>query len=144
MIVYARRGDWANAAAQAEKVLANDPASHRALRVRYDAYSELGDGEKAKQALAALAKADPTALIGSFFDAGVAKFNANDSQGAIADFTRVIEIDPDHATAHYYLGLCYTNASKPALAKTHLERFVALAPGDANAATAREMLQYLK
>jgi tetratricopeptide (TPR) repeat protein len=144
MIVYARKNDWANAAAQAEKVLANDPASLRALRIRHEAYAKLGDTEKAKQALEALAKADPTALIGSFFDAGVAKFNANDAQGAIADFTEVVELDADHATAHYYLGLCYTSTSKPDLAKTHLERFVALAPNDANAASAREMLKYLK
>jgi tetratricopeptide (TPR) repeat protein len=144
MIVYARKNDWANAATQADKVLANDPASLRALRIRHEAYAKLGDTEKAKQALDALAKADPKALIGSFFDAGVAKFNANDSEGAIADFTKVIELDADYATAHYYLGLCYTSASKPDLAKTHLERFVALAPNDANAAAAREMLKYLK
>jgi tetratricopeptide (TPR) repeat protein len=144
MIVYARKKDWTNAAAQAEKVLATDPDNLRALRVRHDAYAQLGDQEKAKLALDALAKADPTALAGSFFDAGIAKFNANDSAGAIADFSKVIELDPGHATAHYYLGLCYTSASKPDLAKTHLERFLELAPNDANAATAREMLKYLE
>jgi tetratricopeptide (TPR) repeat protein len=144
MVVYSRKNDWANAAAQADKVLARDSANLRALRMRYEAYSHLGDEEKKQQAFDALAKADPASLVGAFFDSGIAKFNANDTPGAIADFSRVVELKPEHASAHYYLGLCYANASKPDLAKTHLQRFLELAPNDANASTAREMLKYLK
>jgi tetratricopeptide (TPR) repeat protein len=144
MIIYARRNDWAKVAAQAEKVLASEPGNLKALRLRYDAYSQLGDQEKQKQALDALGKADPTALTGSIFDSGIKKFNANDTQGAIAEFSRVLELDPDNANTHYYLGLCYSSTSQPDLAKKHLERFLELAPSDANAATAREMLKYLK
>ena len=64
MIVYSRKNDWANAAAQAEKVLATDPQNLRALRVRHDAYKRLGDKAKEKEAFDALAKADPAALAG--------------------------------------------------------------------------------
>lgn len=144
MIVYARKGDWAKAAAQAEQTVARDPANLRALRLRHEAYGHLGDQAKEKEAFDALAKADPGALAGALLDAGIAKFNANDMQAAIADLSRVVEIDPKRATAHYYLGLCYTNTSKPDLAKTHLQRFLELAPDNPNAAGAREMLKYLE
>lgn len=144
MIVYARKGDWANAAAQAEKAIAHDPANLRALKLRHEAYTKVGDAAKAKEALDALVKVDPAAVTGSLLDAGIAKFNANDVQGAIADLSRVVELEPNRAVAHYYLGLCYTNTSKPDLAKTHLQRFLELAPADPNAAGAREMLKYLK
>jgi tetratricopeptide (TPR) repeat protein len=144
MVVYARRNDWAKAAAQAEKTLAQDPDNLRALRLRHDAYGRLGDQAKEKEAFDALAKADPKALAGALLDSGIAKFNANDTPGAIADLVQVVAIEPDRALAHYYLGLCYTNSSKPAEAKTHLQRFLELAPDDPNAAGAREMLKYLK
>jgi tetratricopeptide (TPR) repeat protein len=145
MIVYARRNEWAKAAAQAEKVLARDPNDLRALRLRHDAYGRLGDQAKEKEAFDALAKADPRALASALLDSGIAKFNANDTAGAIADLKQVVEIQPDGANAHYYLGLCYTNSSKPAEAKTHLQRFLELAPpDDPNAAGAREMLKFLK
>ena len=144
MIVYARKGDWAKAAAQAEQAIARDPANLRALRLRHEAYGHLGDQAKEKEAFDALAKADPGALAGALLDSGIAKFNANDTQAAIADLSRVVEIDPKRAIAHYYLGLCYTNTSKPDQAKTHLQRFLELAPDDPNAAGAREMLKYLK
>ena len=65
-------------------------------------------------------------------------------QGAIADFEQVAELDPEHASAHYYLGLCYTNTAETSQAKAHLHRFLELAPDDSNAAAAREMLKYLE
>ncbi len=144
MIVYARKSDWAKAAAQAEQTIAHDPANLRALRLRHEAYGHLGDQAKEKEAFEALARADPKALAGALLDSGIAKFNANDIEGAVADLSRVVEIEPAAASAHYYLGLCYTNTSKPDQAKTHLQRFLELAPDDPNAAGAREMLKYLK
>ena len=93
MVVYGRKNDWANAVAQAEKVLANDPQNLRALRIRHDGYTRLGDKAKEKEAFDALAKADPDALAGALLDSGINKFNANDTAGAIADLDQVVQID---------------------------------------------------
>jgi tetratricopeptide (TPR) repeat protein len=144
MLVYARKNDWTNAVAQADQVLAKDPKNLRALRLRHDAYTKLGDTAKAKEALDALAAADPGALAGSLVDSGMAKFNANDAAGAIADLSKAIELDPKRAQAQYYLGLAYANTGKNDQAKTHLQQFLELAPNDPNAQGAREMLKYLK
>jgi tetratricopeptide (TPR) repeat protein len=144
MVLYARKNDWTSAAAQAEKVLAKDPKNLRALRTRREAYAKLGDTAKEKEALDALAAADPGALAASLVDSGIAKFNHNDTQGALDDLSRAVELDPGKAQAHYYLGLCYANASKNAEAKTHLQRFLELAPDDPNAQGAREMIKFLK
>ena len=144
MILQVRREDWQQAAQRAEQLLALEPQNALALRARWDAYRNLGEAERAEAAFEALAEVDRTALADSLLEAGIATFNAGDAQGAIADLARAAEIDPDRAIAHYYLGLCYTNTGQPALARTHLQRFVELAPDDPNAASAREMLKYLE
>ncbi|HVS66385.1 MAG TPA: tetratricopeptide repeat protein [Thermoanaerobaculia bacterium] len=144
MVVYARRGEWRKAAERAEQMLERDPSNERALRVRYEAYREIGDAEKEKEALAALARVDSAALASAFLETGLAKFDAGDVAGAIVDLEKVVELAPDVASAHYYLGLCYTNTGEPTKAKARLERFVELAPNDPNAASAREMLRYLE
>ena len=50
---------------------------------------------------------------------------------------------PDHAKANYLLGIALVGED-PAKAKGLLEKFIALAPNDPDAATAKEMLQYLE
>ncbi|MDX1383953.1 MAG: tetratricopeptide repeat protein, partial [Thermoanaerobaculia bacterium] len=144
MLVYARQGRWQEAAAKAEQVLATDPGDKRALRVRYDSYTELGDEARSREAFDALAAVDPARLAETFFDSGVAKFNAGDTAGAAADLERVVALTPDNSAAHYNLALSYTNMGSSAKAKEHFEAFLRLAPDDPNAATAREMMQYLE
>jgi hypothetical protein len=42
------------------------------------------------------------------------------------------------------LGLCYSGTGATEKAKSHLERFLELAPSDVDAPLAQEMLKYLK
>jgi tetratricopeptide (TPR) repeat protein len=58
-------------------------------------------------------------------------------------FGKVLEVDPNYALAHYYLGLINVGLGASAEAKAHLERFLELAPNDQEAKSAREMLGYL-
>ncbi len=144
MLVYARQEKWSEAAPQAESFLAANPGNARALRVRYEAYRGLGDQVKSQAAFDALAEVDPAALAKTFSESGVTKFNAGDIAGAAIDLERVIELVPENASAHYHLGLAYSNSEESAKAKEHLEKFLALAPDDPNADAAREMLKYLE
>ena len=92
---------------------------------------------------------DPLALlvkdarINYHFNRGMLLFEAGDNNGAIMEFQQVLQIDPDHARAHYRLGICYVNLDDCPLAKYHLQRFIELAPDDPEAGTAKDLLAYL-
>ena len=71
--------------------------------------------------------------------------------GSCFDTASVVEIeqslaaDPSYGKTHYMLGMCYISQGENKKAKEHLEAFIAVAEsGDADAATAKEMLSYLK
>jgi tetratricopeptide (TPR) repeat protein len=142
-----RNGD---ALAAADRYLALKPGDPRGLRVRYDALKAAGDNEKAKAALEALEAAEPdnpeTAV--RFFNEGAERTRSGQYDEAAVFFERVVRIapdDPKFAKAHYVLGLSYAkDDAKKAQAKEHLQKFLQLTPDDPEAATAKQMLDYLK
>jgi len=142
--LYLDQGKNAEALAAAERYLALQPNAPRGLSVQYDAYTALGDAAKADVALEALIQADPghdSAV--RLLNKGVNFFNAAKIDQAIQVFERVLQVDPTLAKTHYMLGLSYANSGNDAKAKEHLSKFLELAPNDENAATAKEMLDYI-
>jgi len=137
-------GRYVEAAAAAEKTLAIDPTHVRALDLRWRAYTAAGDKAKAEVAGEALAAADPAVGAVALYNHAVELFNGGDAAGAAALLGRLVAGQPDHARAHYMLGLSMLNQGKNAEAKEHLQRFLELAPEDPDAAAAKEMLAYLK
>lgn len=131
-------------AAAAERVLESDPSNLKALKIRYESYRALKDTEKAQEALVDLASMDPDIGADAFYNQGVGFFNAGQTEEALASFNQALAVDADHARTHYSMALCYANTGDNANARKHLEKFVELAPDDPDAATAREMIQYLK
>lgn len=127
----------------AERHLAQEPGSLQSLRVRWDAYTALGDTAKAAEAKKALVAANPEVMVNENFEAAQKLFNDGDTAGSIAKFEEVLSIDPDHPRAHYHLGIAYVSAGNPGAAKEHLLKFIELAPEDPEVATAKDMLDYL-
>lgn len=142
--LYLTRKNFKEAAELSEAWLAKQPTSLEALTVRYEAYKGMGNQSKAKEALAAMTAADQGGDPDTFFRQGVSLFNANNFAQAKAAFERVLAAEPNHAKAHYMLGLVYSNAGESAKAKEFLTKFVKLAPNDPDASAAKEMLEYLK
>jgi tetratricopeptide (TPR) repeat protein len=143
--LYLEQKKYAEALASADAFLALKPDDPRGLKSRYDALVGLGEKEKASAVLETLAKVDTgsdTAV--RVINEGVALFNANKAAEAIPVFEKALALDPKLAKAHYLLGLSYANTGDMAKAKTHLEAFVAMAPEDKDAATAKEMLASMK
>ncbi len=137
--------DYAGAAAAADKALALDPKDARALRVAVEANTELGNTAKAKAASAALAAVDPKAGAIDLFNQGVREYNTGTIPAALKLFEQALAADPTFGKTHYMLGMCYISQGQNAKAKEHLESFIAVAAADdADAATAKEMLSYLK
>ena len=140
--VSLKQGDATQAAALAGKALELEPENANALRVRYDALRQLGDEAGAKQALDALIAGDPQWASTELYNHAVELFNTNEMVSAAAALERVVEAKPDDARAHFLLGMAKYNIGETDDARTHLSRFLELAPDDPDAALAREMLSY--
>lgn len=138
------QGDPEQAAAMASKALELDGDEVNALKLRYDAARTLGDGEAARAALDALTAADPEWASTDLFNHAVELYNADDMAGAATALRKVVELRPDDARAHFLLGMAELNLGETGEARSHLNRFLELAPDDSDAALAREMLQYVE
>lgn len=134
---------YENALAAADKALAIDPGLVEMQRVRYDALRRLGREDEAGAVFEQLAAADPEGLAETLYERGRAAFEANDAAAAAQALEQAVQAKPDHARAHYYLGLSYANSGDNAKAKQHLQKFVELAPNDPEVGAAKEMIAYL-
>lgn len=143
-MLYADK-DFAAAAAAADKALALDPKDVKSLRVAAESYKALGNAERAKAASAALAAIDPKSGAIELFNDGVREYNAGSMAAALKLFEQSLAADPSYGKTHYMLGMCFISQGENAKAREHMEAFIAVAEaGDADAATAKEMLSYLK
>jgi tetratricopeptide (TPR) repeat protein len=151
--VYLELGRNPEALVAADRYLALKPDDPRGLRARYDALKGTGDNEKARATLAALALADPKgeATAVRYFNEGAELTRLAKYDEAAAWFEKVVEIapaEPKFAKAHYVLGLTYAkeekDSAKKARAREQLQTFLQMAPKDADAGTAKQLLDYLK
>ncbi len=131
------------AAAAAETLLAADPGHEQALRIRYNASLKLGDEVKIVESLVGMAHVDPAMARDGLAKLATTAFDSDDVVRAKERFGRVLELDPNHARSHYFLGVILMREGASEEAKSHLERFRELAPDDPEASTAAELLKYL-
>jgi tetratricopeptide (TPR) repeat protein len=75
------------------------------------------------------------------YNKGVEAFNAGKTKEAKAQLTKALEVDPKYAEAHYLLAMVEFGDNNLKGTKTHLEKYLELAPNGKNAATAKEMLK---
>lgn len=143
--IYVDQKKYKEALAAADRVLKVRPDDKPALTARYDAATALGDKATAAAAMKALAAVapGPEAAV-RLLNEGVDHYNGGRMPQAIETFEQAVKLDPNMAKAHYMLGLSYANADQKAKARTHLSKFLELAPNDKDAATAKEMLEYVK
>lgn len=144
-LMYLTDKQYAEAAAEAEKVLAVEPKNERAVRVAVDAYKALGNKEKQATYVALLSTLDPKVGAVDTFNQGVVAYNAGDMGKARGFFEQSAAANPDYAKVYYMLGMCYVSEGSNAKAKEAIEKFIAKADSDdPDLGTAKEMLAYLK
>jgi tetratricopeptide (TPR) repeat protein len=107
--------------------------------VLYNAYTATGDKAKAAEAKKKL----PLDAAGLFNDAAKLINSGKDSE-AEPLLKQAITADEKFAPAYYELGLVYVRMGKNADAKTSLQKYLELEPNGKDAATAKEMLKYVK
>jgi tetratricopeptide (TPR) repeat protein len=128
------RGDYAEAAEEAERALAIDPTDARALQLRYDAYRKTGDKAKAKEAEKALKElggaSDAAARI---FNEGADAYNSGDMATAISKFEEAADLDPNLVQARLVLAKLYFAQGNLSEALARAEEAVALEPDNGEA-----------
>ena len=100
-------------------------------------------------ALSVLALASPlitgctNPLADNSFNSGVEKYEQGDYQGAIADFTKVIEIDPQSADAYHNRGTAKDDLEDYQGAIADYTKVIEINPQFASAYSIRGMSKYL-
>jgi tetratricopeptide (TPR) repeat protein len=131
------------AAAAAETILKADPTNEQAIRLRYNACLALGDKERLLGALKGLAPYEPKLARDGILRMAFDAYDASDMPKARKRFDEALTIDPNYPQAYYYLALIDVSQGATADAKSHIQRFLQLAPNDPEANSAREMFKYL-
>ena len=111
--------------------------SHKATekeRLRIEAYYARrieNDPEKSFRILRQIAERYPKEKE-IIYDLGVRYEVRGDSNQAIKEHSRALELDPDYGLAHNQLGYIYLDTGDYAKAVEHFQKYAALSPGEAN------------
>jgi len=136
-------GDHLASANAAERALALGSEDVRTLRVLYDAYDALGRNDELIDIAPRLAAVDPEFGGDKLVEQAAEMWNAGEVERAVRLSRMALAIDPSLAKAYYFLGLDQLSKGNNAEARTALEKFISLAPDDAEAPTATEMLTFI-
>ncbi|HEV7243342.1 MAG TPA: tetratricopeptide repeat protein [Thermoanaerobaculia bacterium] len=134
-----RQKNYAKAIEAAGKVLEIDDSDADMLTVQYQAYTAQGDKANAAKIEPKLPK-----NAGSLFNEAAKLINSGNDSGAEKLLQQAVAIDEKFAQAHYELGMIYVRAGKSADAKAALTKYLEIDPNGKDAATAKEMMNYLK
>lgn len=123
----------------ANKVLEIDNEDSDMWTVLFHAYTATGDKAKAAEA-----EKKMPANAGTLFNQAARAINEGKDGDAEKLLQQAIEIDPAMGQAYYELGMVYVRMGKNADAKASLTKYLEVDPNGKDAATAKEMLNYLK
>jgi tetratricopeptide (TPR) repeat protein len=137
--LYHRKKDYPKAIASASKVLEYDADNADMAAILYESYTATGDKVKAAEFKKKM-PANPTVL----FNDAAKLINSQKDGEAEPLLKQAILADEKFAPAYYELGMIYVRAGKNADARTNLQKYLELAPAGRDAATAKEMLNYVK
>jgi len=136
--LYLREKKYSKAIESANKAIAiNDDGSLNAVLA--EAYEKSGDKTKAAE-YKKKAPANPASL----FNDAAKLINSGKDAEAEALLKQAVGAEEKFAPAHYELGMIYVRSGKNSEAKKHLQKYLDLEPNGKDAATAKEMLNYVK
>jgi tetratricopeptide (TPR) repeat protein len=137
--LYIRSKNYDKAIDRANKALEIDTDNQDMFGVLADAYTAKGDKVKAAEYRKKL-----PADASSMFNEAARLINAGKDGEAEPLLKGAIAANDKFAQAYYELGMIYVRTQKNADAKTNLEKYLELEPNGKDAATAKQMLNYVK
>jgi tetratricopeptide (TPR) repeat protein len=137
--LYLRNKNYDKAIERANKALETDTDNQDMFSVLAESYDKKGDKTKAAEYRKKL-PADAAAMFNE-----AARLINNGKDGEAEPLLKgAIAANDKFAQAYYELGMIYVRTQKNADAKTNLKRYLELEPTGKDAATAKEMLNYVK
>ena len=132
--VKLQQKDFDAAAAAAEAALTIDPEDVRAMQIRFDAYRNLGDEDKASEAAAELRKVGNIEQAAArIFNEGVDAFQAGDIATAQSKFQQVVELAPEMVAPYVALGQISLSQGSPAEALAMAQAALEIEPDNTQA-----------
>ncbi len=149
---YAQKKDYTQAEAAYKKALELDPnsvESYFGLAAIYNDQKKFTEAqamsaEASKRSGAAAGTAAGAPNPETLFNQGVIAWNAGDYAKAEEHFAAVVAANPNHAEAHFMLGLRNLNNNKLPEAAKEFDTYLKLAPAGPNAKAAQTNLEMLK
>ncbi|HTS02606.1 MAG TPA: tetratricopeptide repeat protein [Thermoanaerobaculia bacterium] len=141
--IAVRRKDWDGTIAMGEKSLALEADNPPLVGILMEAYRAKGDKAKAAEYEKKYIAANPD-QPDVIYNQAVDLYNKGKFKEAEPLLLKVVEAKPDHAKAHYLLGMCDVNINKIPEMKKHLTEYLRLEPNGSDAGTAKEMLDAFK
>jgi tetratricopeptide (TPR) repeat protein len=142
-IIAYNRKDWAHTLEYGDKATELDPSLSTLYAMMAEAARQSGDKKAAAEWEARNAEANPDKPE-TLYNKGIEAYNQNRMKDAEVSLSRAIQVRPDYALAHFWLGMAQINLKKSADAKSHFQKYLKLDPKGSEAETAREMLSVLK
>lgn len=137
--LYLRAKNYDKAIDRANKVLEIDTDNQDMFGVLNEAYTAKGDKTKAGEYRKKL-----PADAASMFNEAAHLINSGKDAEAEPLLKSAIAANDKFGPAYYELGMLYVRTQKNADAKTNLQKYLELEPNGKDAATAKEMLNYVK
>jgi tetratricopeptide (TPR) repeat protein len=137
--LYLRTKNYDKAIDRANKALEIDNDNQDMFGVLADSYLAKGDKTKAAEY-----KKKLPADASSMFNEAARLINTGKDSEAEPMLKGAIAANDKFAQAYYELGMLYVRSQKNADAKTNLQKYLELEPNGKDAATAKEMLNYVK
>lgn len=138
-----KRKDWDGVVTMGEKSLALEADNPPLVGSLMEAYRAKGDKAKAAEYEKKYIAANPD-QPDIIYNQAVDLYNKGKFKEAEPILLKVVEAKPDHAKAHYLLGMCDVNLNKIPEMKKHLSEYLKLEPKGSDAAAAKEMLDAFK
>jgi tetratricopeptide (TPR) repeat protein len=110
---------------------------------KFDLAAQMTEEATKRAAAAGLSDAS-AANPDQLFNQGVIFWNAGKIADAKKQFEQALVLKPDHAEAHYWVGMANLNEGKMPEAATHFEEYLKLAPEGQYATTAKGVLTQIK
>ena len=150
-LLQAKKKDYAKSEEMYKKAIELRPNysdAYNGLANIYNAQRKFDEAATASAKAAELAGSAPGALGGgnpdALFNQGVILWNAGKIADAKKQFEATIAAKPDHAEAHYQLGMAMVNEGNLNGAASEFDTYLKLAPNGPNAATAKGILSTIK
>jgi tetratricopeptide (TPR) repeat protein len=137
--LYLRTKNYDKAIDRANKALDIDTDNQDMFGILADSYTAKGDKAKAAEYRKKL-----PADAASMFNEAAHLINSGKDEQAEPLLKSAISANDKFAQAYYELGMLYVRSQKNADAKANLQKYLELEPNGKDAATAKEMLNYVK